>query len=220
MVKLKSRKRQVAHKIWMKNILDGNFVKQEGWEPNYIEFDGRQISRINVVATVVSKFISEDGNYGSITLDDGTETIRAKAFGPDVVKITPMNTGSIVRFIGKIKEYNDELYLSIEIVRKLEDPNWIIVHRLETGVPDIKVNGVKPSISESVAEEKIKEEDTGFQKNILDFIRAKDDGNGVEMACIITECKLEEEEAKNVIIGLLKSGDIFEPRKGKLRVLD
>jgi DNA replicative helicase MCM subunit Mcm2 (Cdc46/Mcm family) len=40
------------------------------------------------------------------------------------------------------------------------------------------------------------------------------------MTEVISKSKLEEEDAKNIIIGLLKSGDIYEPRKGKLKVLD
>ena len=83
--------RQVAHKVWIKNIINSNYVKQEGWKPNYVEFGGKQVSRVNLLATAVSRFLSDDGNYGALTLDDGTETIRVKAFGPDVSKISEIS---------------------------------------------------------------------------------------------------------------------------------
>jgi predicted transcriptional regulator len=222
LTKLKSPKRQVAHKSWICDLLNGKFVKGEGWNPSYVELSDRKVSRINLTATVVSKFTSEDGNYGAITLDDGTETIRSKAFGPDTAKFVPVKVGAIIRFVGKVKEYNGEVYLSPEIVRPLEDPNWIIVHKLElkspaSGAPAPEV--MKPSISENVAEEVIKDQDQSVQINMLDIIKGLDAGEGAEIEKVIQSSKLEQEEAKNIIIGLLKSGDVYEPRKGKLKVL-
>jgi hypothetical protein len=221
--KLKAKKRLPAQKIWIKDILTSNYVKGQGWDPSYIEFNGAKISRAHIIATVVAKFLSEDGNYATITLDDGTETIRCKAFGPDVIKIRNTHISSLVRFIGKIKEYNAERYVSPEIARNLDDPNWMILHKLELGMPAMGAPAqeeVKPLIAEEIAVEIIKEEDFSVQKQMLDNIRNSDTGQGADMAEVISKSKIEEEEARNIIIGLLKSGDIYEPRKGHLKVLD
>ena len=40
------------------------------------------------------------------------------------------------------------------------------------------------------------------------------------MADIIKNSKLDEREAKTIIVGLLKSGEIFEPKKGILKLLE
>src|SRR3989338_7810866 len=106
--KLKTKKRLSASKVWIRDLVSGNFVKSSGWDPSYVEVNSKNISRAHIVATVVTKFMSDDGNYGSITLDDGTDTIRIKAFGPDAIKLKNIHVGSLVRFIGKVKEYNEE----------------------------------------------------------------------------------------------------------------
>lgn len=223
MVKLLSKKRVVSKKIWIKDLYGGEFIKGEGWNPSYIDINGKQISRVNIIATIVSKFISEDGNYGAITLDDGTETIRVKAFGPDVIKLKAVKIGDVVRFIGKIKKYEEEIYLSPEIIRALENPNWIILHKLELGVPASGIpepEEVKPSVPEEIAEEVIKEEDLSMQNKILNLIKELDAGEGADINEIIEKSGIDIAEAKGIIVGLLKSGDIYEPKKGKLKVLE
>lgn len=222
-MKLVAKKRQTSHKIWIADLLSSPYVKSSGWDPAYVEFGGKKVSRAHLVATVVGKFTSEDGNYAAIIMDDGTETIRSKAFGPDVAKLRKVKTGAVVRFIGKVKEYNDERYLSPEAVRVLEDPNWIIVHKLELGPPTAATpepSEVKPEVPEPVAEEAIKNEDISIQKGILEIIRTSDAGQGAEMDDITTKSGLPADEVKNIIIGLLKSGEVYEPRKGRIKVLD
>jgi RPA family protein len=255
--------RSVAYKVWISDVFSGNYVKQEGFNPNYIELDGKKVSRVNLIATVVGTFMSDDGNYGAITIDDGTETIRMKAFGPDVIRIKNAETGQLVRAVGKIKEYNDERYLAPDFVREIKDPNWIIVQKLELGKPKevmikpientIEPNG-KPTLeqptetktddskpaneSESKVEDKPANEGTTKQSsatkeqsssepqgesegmpNFIELITKLDSGDGADMDKIIAECNVSEAEAKILIIDLLKQGEIYEPRKGKLKVL-
>lgn len=223
MVQLISKKRAPAQKVWIADFINGNFFAAEGWNPSYVLVNDKKISRANILATVVMKFTSEDGNYAALTLDDGTETIRSKAFGPDTVKFSNVKISSIVRFIGKIKEYNQERYLKPEIVREVSDPNWLIVHKLELGEPATSVPSpeeTKPTISENVAETTLKEDDLSVQAKILNLIRTLDSGAGAELDAVIERSQIEIEEAKNIIVGLLKAGEVYEPRKGKLKVLD
>ncbi len=216
-------KRQVAFKVYISDIINGEYVKQEGWNPNYVILDDKKVSRVNLLATVVSKFSSEDGNYAALTLDDGTETIRVKAFGPDVMKVREIGIGNIVSFIGKVKQYNNETYLAPEGVRKVDDINWILVRKLELGKPRkiAGMNGKKIKvISEDEAREKLKEEDKNITEKVANLIRALDKGEGAEIDQVIAGSGLDEDEAKNIIISLLKSGDVYEPKKGKLKMLD
>ena len=219
MVKLKTAKRLVAYKAWIRDIVTAPYVQQAGWEPNYIELAGVRVSRVNLLASVVGKFVSEDGNYATITLDDGTETIRSKAFGPDVIKLKDTRIGSLVRFIGKIKNYNEETYLAPEIVREVEDPNWIIVRQLELGLPRTEQKKIVKMIPTEVAEEVI-EEEGGINRTTLEIIKKLDKGQGADMTQVIKKMDLDESEAKNVLVGLLKAGECFEPLKGKLKVLE
>lgn len=260
MGKMRTLTRQIANKLWISDVTTSNYVKQEGWNPNYVELDSKKVSRVNVVATVVSKFVSEDGNFGSLTLDDGTDTIRVKGFGPDVPKIADTNIGAIVRFIGKVKEYNEEIYFSPEIIRELEDPNWIIVRKLE--LPEPKEIPKDEETSEKLKEEpkkeveekkeiskeesnpkkekekevpkkgkkedskdkkEIKDEDTeevDMNSNIIDTIKELDEGDGADMKKVLSKSGLDSDEGKKFLFGLLKRGEVYEPKKGKLKVLD
>ncbi len=222
-VALKAKKREVSQKAWIVDLINGQFTAAQGWTPGFVEAGGKKITRANILATVVGKFTSEDGNYAAITIDDGTETIRSKGFGPDAIKFANTRIGSLVCFIGKIKEYNGERYLKPEIVRAITDPNWLAVHKLELSEPATAPPApeeTKPAVSEQVAESAIKEEDLNVQAKMLGLIRSADTGQGADMDSVIQSSQIEAEEAKNIIIGLLKAGEVYEPRKGQLKVLD
>ena len=65
----KFQKRQTAYKIRVKDILDSRYIKTEGFEPNYLEVDSQEISRVNIIGVVVEK--SSQYNQGILSLDDG-----------------------------------------------------------------------------------------------------------------------------------------------------
>jgi len=201
-------KRHIAHKLWIKDLLANKYVKQEGWDPNYVEINGERVSRVNLLATAVDKFLSDDGNYGALTLDDGTETIRAKAFGRDVAKIKHIEIGQLLRFIGKPKKYDEEVYLTPEVVRAEEDPNWILVRKLELEKP--KAGEIK----------KKEVEEKSPNVRLIELIKSEDKGEGADIKTVINKSGMDEADAQNLIAGLLKAGDLFEPTKGKIKLLE
>ncbi len=126
-----AKKRMTARKVRIADISKGVFKPASGMVSGYVITPyGMKVSRARILATVVGKFVSEDKNFASATLDDGTETIRAKAFGStkffDSVEI-----GDIADIIGKVREYSDEIYITPEIVVKITDPNFESLRRLE-----------------------------------------------------------------------------------------
>jgi len=144
------QERQVARKIDIKTINSGNFVQverkseEDRYLPNYIEVNGMKISRVRILATVIDKFVSEDGNYATLTLDDTTDTIRCKIFMNsnfsdnisrqnliDLEAINNIEKGDLIDVIGKIREYNEERYIQPEIIVKIEDPNFEVLRKLE-----------------------------------------------------------------------------------------
>lgn len=218
---LQVKKREVTKKVWICNLVKGDYTKSEGWTPSFVEFEGEKYSRVVVLGSVVSRFASEDGNYAAITIDDGTETIRVKAFGPDVQKISNVPVGTLVRCFGKVRQWSDEIYIAPEIVRVLDDPNWLLVHKIQLGRPAaaVKPEESKPQVSEQTAVEQLKSDAADIHKKILSIIAELDSGLGADMAEIITKSGLSEDEAKNILYGLLKAGDVYEPKKGRLKVL-
>jgi len=123
-------KRLTAKKASIKELINGKYVKREGFESSYVLTNlGRKLSRVRILALIVGKFISDDERYAAITLDDSTDTIRCKAFVNTKI-FDGFGAGDFVDVFGKIREYNGEIYIMSEIVRKAE-PNLEILRMLE-----------------------------------------------------------------------------------------
>jgi RPA family protein len=219
-------KRQTAYKCSVKMILEGKYIQRPGWDPNYIELNGLQISRVNILAVVVSK----EGN--SCIIDDGTGQIQIMAFGEDQ-KLKNANVGDVILIIARPREYNQKRFLVPEIIRKIENKKWIeyrraelelIPHTIKQEEPDNIFEKITEQIPEKVIqeiEEKIKQE-TGFEDNyasiILSTIRKLDKGDGANINDIIRVSKLDK--AEKYIESLINEGEIFEIKKGKIKVLE
>ncbi len=224
-----NQKRQIAYKVRIKELINGKYVKEEGWQPNYIiTQDNKQISRINLIGTVVSTPSDEEINYQSITLDDGTGRISARVFEQNNL-FNNINIGDVVLIIARPREYNNQIYLLPEILKKIKDNGWIKVRELELKqhpkIEDTKTEETKLS-NES---EKLPNE--GFQKSktfekeeiieesipdkIINFIKEKDKGEGVDFEEVLKQ--INDEKA---IKELLKKGELFEIKPGRLKVLE
>jgi len=134
------RKRLPASRIYVKDILNGYYVKSEGdFEPNYlITRDARKVYRVKIVATVVREpFLSEDETYGRFQIDDGTGTIWVLGFRDDTRFIKLVKKGDIVQLVGKVAEWRDDKQILVEGVSKVEPNAWIL-HRFETLKEKIK----------------------------------------------------------------------------------
>jgi len=123
-------KRLTAKKASIGEIASGKFVKKSGFESSYILTNlGRKLSRTRVLGLIVDKFISSDERYATLTLDDATETLRCKVFVNTKI-FDGFGSGDMVDIIGKIREYNGEIYVMPEIIAKV-DANFEILRNLE-----------------------------------------------------------------------------------------
>jgi len=69
------------------------------------------------VATVVDTFINEDETYASLTVDDGEDTIQIKFFN-ELEMMQDFEEGDIIEVVGKIREYQGEIYFNGEILNE------------------------------------------------------------------------------------------------------
>lgn len=129
--------RQVAKKCTVATIQSGNYVKQEGWAPNYIESGIGHISRAHLVGVAVQQVSDTE-----FLFDDGTGKISVRSFESN---FTLPNIGALVRLIGKPREYQDQRYLIPEIVKMLDNPGWAKLHQQDTkGQDQLKVPEPSP----------------------------------------------------------------------------
>lgn len=214
------KKRATAYKVHISDLISGKWVeKPNGWF--VLTKSGLETQRARVMGTVVDKFISSQSDFGSITIDDGTETIRAKAWKNQSSLLSKVQIGDIVDVIGKVRSYHGEIYLVPELIISVEDPNWEIVRELEIMSFDSedKISSLKEEIGVS-EEEKIIEEDL-VEKigNILEIIEEMDEGEGVDFETIKKKTGLSQKEVESCLVELLSDGTIYEPKPQNYRKL-
>src|SRR3989344_4925040 len=113
--------KQVAYKIWISSILGKEVKKEEdNFSVPFIEFDNKKISKVNIIASVVGKFINDEKNFASVTLDDGSGVIRIKVWKEDTSKLENVNLGDIINVIGRPRVYNEESYIITDLLREGE----------------------------------------------------------------------------------------------------
>lgn len=134
------QKRLTAKRSLIEDLVKGEYFTREGFKSNYlITPRGGKVSRVKVVGTVMTKFVNDDESYAFIVLDDGSETIRAKFF-QDLSDFEKVEEGDLVKVIGKLREYEDEIYINPEVVKPVEDSNSLTLHLSEVAE---ELNGIK-----------------------------------------------------------------------------
>ncbi|MFX1380051.1 MAG: hypothetical protein ACFFA4_13255 [Promethearchaeota archaeon] len=153
-----SFKRNPAIQCWVKHILEGQYNENEKFF--YTIFG--QVKRVRLIATIVEKReklieaneqdLALDDDMDSnirldFDLDDSTGRIRAIIRNMDPEKYKAFNKGNIVEVMGRLSKFNDFVSLWIEFMKKVEEPNLIllrdaeIINRIKNGeiqeIPDI-----------------------------------------------------------------------------------
>jgi len=210
-----NQKRQVAQKLRIKELINGKYIKEEGWQPNYIiTDDGKQISRVNLIGTVVSIPVGQDMNYQSIVLDDGTGRISIRSFDQNKI-FENIKIGDVVLLIGRPREYGKEVYLLPEILKKIQDKGWIKVRALELQNKKEPYIKDKEEVFEEAKEDVIEDIQESTADKIIRIIKEKDIGDGVDFEEVLNQINDEK-----IINDLLKKGELFEIRPGILKVLE
>lgn len=208
----KVQKRQTAYKLCVADILKGELIKDE-FSATRVNLNGYEALRVNVIATMVFKSIQGQGFAGAI-IDDGTGRISLRAFeNADIFQNTEVGDAALI--IGKIREFNGEKYLVPEILKKIENPEWVKLRNMElrrSAKTETKNQGsqaVPPS------------SDVVLDVDVYSLIRKLDSGDGVTVDDVMRSCSNKSQNYVEATISrLLENGDIFEVKPGRLKVLE
>ena len=197
-------KRNIAHKMKVGAILGAKpFI--EGERLRFLELEDKQIVRVNLIANITDKYVQDgEKKFASITLDDATGQIKAKTFGDEIEKFSNLNQGDTVLIIGLVRSWNNEIYITPEIIKKKE-PAYLIVRKLE--------------IEAEQPKKMARNELNAVKDNILNEIRLAEKEGGIDIEKIILQLKEPPEIINQEIKKLLEEGLAYEPRPGKLRYL-
>ncbi|MFX1393326.1 MAG: OB-fold nucleic acid binding domain-containing protein [Promethearchaeota archaeon] len=143
MSEIQSFKRMPAIRCWIKNILDGRYSIEN--KSLYTIFG--DVKRVRIVATIIEKreiisaqsndedFHLEEGDHPNLRiefdLDDGTGLIRAILWRANPDQFIDFIKGDIVDVIGLIRKWKEYISISPEIIKKIEDPNFILLRDAE-----------------------------------------------------------------------------------------
>jgi len=199
-----SRKRNVAYKVRIGDILKGKPVMSEG-RFLYLESGNDKLVRVNILANCIDKYVSDgERKFGSLTIDDASGQIRIKVFGEDVDLIKNILQGDTLQIVANVREWNNEIYLIPEILKKV-DPRWLLVRKLEiqNSRKDVEPEGGNNELK-GIVMKQIKEAETE---------------GGIDVDKIIMDTEASPVLINSEVKKLLEEGVIYEPRPGRLRYL-
>ncbi len=197
------RKRNVAYKLRIGDILKSKPMMNEG-KLLFLELGNKKISRVNLLANCVDKFVQDgEKQFATLTVDDASGQIRLKVFGEDINMFKEIMQGDTLQILGLVREYNSELYILPEIVKKV-DPQWLLVRKLE--------------IQESRKEMPLNN-NAPIRDMVLDKIKGAEAEGGIDTDTIIMDTEASPDLINQEVKKLLEEGLIYEPRPGRLRYL-
>ena len=198
------RKRNVAYKLRIGDILSGKPFMGDGGKFLFLELDEKKVVRINILANCVDKFVQDgEKKYATLTVDDSSGQIRLKAFGDDIGILTELVQGDTLQIIGNVREWNGDLYVIPEVVKKV-DPRWLLVRKLE-------VQNLRKNLPQ--------DEGSVLKDMIMQKIKDAEVNGGIDVDKIIMDTEASPDLINTEIKKLLEEGLIYEPRPGRLRYL-
>ncbi|MGV8141836.1 MAG: hypothetical protein ACP5NW_05330 [Candidatus Woesearchaeota archaeon] len=205
-------RRQTAYKCTIDTLNRGSLVKKQGWESNYMMTEYGDISRANIIAVVVGK---DDNN---LNLDDGTGQISGRIFErPEQIK--EINIGDIVLVIARPREFNNSIYLTLELVKKISQ-GWVAYRKKELSLIK-KVREIRevPPVEKKRSEPEIVESTTtiGSKDKISKIIRELDRGEGASTEDVLRLSKVSNGE--EIISDMMLRGEIYEAKAGYIKLM-
>ena len=197
--------RQIAHKAWIGTLLKGK-VNLENERLISLDIGTKKISRVNLIANVVDRYSGDSRPYVALTLDDSSGNIRVKAFADSITLLSDINIGDTILIVGMLRSFNDEIYITPEIV-KIVEPKWALIRRLELTKEYGKFGNAQTSAS--VSDNKIR---------ILELLNQNADGIEIEKL-IMQLNNIEVSQINKIVFELIEEGRIYEPMPGKIRAM-
>ena len=231
------KERMVAIRASIADIVNGTFGDDNG--SRVISPEGVELRRVLLVGNIVDQ-VTGNNNYASITIDDGTETIRAKAWGAEADMLQSVSGNILALVVGKVREYENEIYVVPEIVREVDDPNLMTLHQLERHHAILRLGGTKPKPQEGAEDSgtlmsydtsKEKQPKTqsksapkvkGLGGEILEFIKKNDSSGGVRIEEIAKHFEAKGIESLKIqleLIDLVDQERIVEEEVGLYRTM-
>jgi len=226
------RERMTAVRASISDITNGSFSDDNG--PHVVSPFGVELRRVVIVGFVVNKFYREGDDTGkkrfeSITLDDGTDTIGVKIWGEEDASLLEGVKESILALvIGKVRQYNDEVYLIPEVVRELTDPNYMSLHLMERYKAVLSRSGISLPETLEQQQELLASKPTAsvsgkLANDIIAYVRLEAPPEGIPLKDIVAYFEKKGQDSEKVqtkVFNLVAEGALNEVSIGQFRTSD
>jgi len=229
------QERMTAVRASVADIIRGTYNEENGH--HVVSPQGVELRRVVLVGFIVRQYVGQ-GSFASITIDDGTETIRAKAWG-ETQSLEQVETNTLAMIVGKVREYEDEVYIVPEIVRPLDDANYMTLHQLERYRAILTRSGIstssesesmgdvqetlKPTKSKGSASISKPQSPRTLSTQILQFIRENVSPDGVYLQDIVSHFEKQGSSKSAItlkVIDLMDKQRIREVKIGSYLPID
>lgn len=226
------RERMTAVRSSVSDIINGTYSDDNG--PHIISPFGVELRRVVIVGFVVNKFYREGDDSGkkrfeSVTIDDGTETIRVKVWGEeDATVLEGVKESILALVIGKVRKYEDEVYLVPEIVRELTDSNYMSLHLMERYKAILNRSGVSMVDSMEQQQELLtttpsKTVSGKLANDIIAYVRLEAPPEGLPLKDIVAYFEKKGQDSEKVqtkVFNLVAEGALNEVSIGQFHTSD
>jgi RPA family protein len=203
-----------AVKIAIDIIHRSRYVQGEGWAQNYLLTpDNRQLSLVNVIAVVIDK--QREGTITNILIDDGSGKIIVRCF-EEMKQLTALTPGDAMLVIGRVREYNNEKYISPMILRSVNQ-HWLRVRALELQNEQNEQQEYSSEQPKEMEEEHRDDEEMIPTLKLLKMVEHLDKGDGVPVDEILDRSPLNNTE--ELIRKMIENGELFQNQPGRVKVL-
>ena len=214
-------------RVWIKNVNEGIYDEAEN---AFLTIFGK-VKRVSIIATIIEKReinltnqsdspYAIDGYSSNFELDDGTGIISCVKWNMPLEEYERIKLGDLVLIIGLLRSRFGLPTLTIEILKKIRDPNDLLLHdaliikRIKSG--DIKV---LPSNEQDFDEIKFEndvinkersENDDNLKTEILSLIQKNSENSrGTHLNDLKANLDITDKKLKGIIRDLEYEGKIF-----------
>jgi len=224
-------KRYPAVRCWVHHILNGSYSEED--KSLYTIFGA--LKRVRIIATIVDKreflntegFEEEDGSEARVEfdLDDGTGLIRATLWRVDPEEYEMFTKGDLVDTIGLIRSWKDFISISPEIIRKVKNPNKLllrdveIIQRIKSGdikeIPEFEEREMGfDEMTDEIDVETLFDDEAGEDMSVKDEIlniieQYSDEQEGISFDTLMEIVTISERELKQHLKDLEIDNKIF-----------
>ena len=119
----------IAYKMRIIDLVNGKLKKDE-MRGVLLSTPFGESKEARIIGTIIDSYRNNENTYGSFTIDDGTATTRLKAWSDKIELLDKFKRGEIVDIIGRVGEFQDEIYLVPDIIIPVT-PNYWLYRELE-----------------------------------------------------------------------------------------